>query len=40
MENACDLAGVALVQSVEVALDHTFDNLDVVNGGHGKNLSV
>ena len=34
--NACDFAGVALVRSVEVALDYTFDDLDVVDGGTAK----
>jgi hypothetical protein len=32
---AGDLAGVALVKSVEVGLDHAFDDFDIVSAGHG-----
>jgi hypothetical protein len=40
MEDACDLAGVALVKTVEVALDHALDEFDVVVRGHGKKSSL
>jgi len=35
MKCAGDLAGVALVKSVEVGLDHAFDDFDIVSAGHG-----
>jgi hypothetical protein len=34
MKHACNLAGVALIESVEVGLDDAFDDLDIVTAGH------
>ena len=33
------VAGVALVEAVEIGLDHAFDILDIVSAGHGVGLS-
>src|SRR5258708_31942251 len=35
MKDARNLASVALVKSVEVGLDHAFDNFEIVSAGHG-----
>src|SRR5215470_14674129 len=35
MKDARNLASVALVKSVEVGLDHAFDDFEIVSAGHG-----
>src|SRR5260370_26971520 len=41
MKDARNLASVALVKSVEVGLDHAFDDFEIVSAGHwGQNPST